>query len=468
MIVHRPSFYAALVLVLLGASLCLLDVRPRRGPQPAQLLALMALHIVLLAILGQVFNNPTLYVKATAGDGGMALPTSLLGAILAIGILTARPDAGFTAILRSAGGGGVVARRMLLVPIVLPFLLLLIIWGIHRANIVSQNFGSWLFSTAYFTAFTLIIWWVASVIRRTEVERDRAGDVIRGLNDELERRVAERTAELMEVNRHLDHRNKENETFVYSVSHDLRSPLVNLQGFSQELATVSRQVHDLLADDRLPAEIRQRGQTLIDVDMAESIHFIQTAVLRLGAIIDALLRLSRAGRVQYQMQKVDLNAAVGRIVEALHGTIHERKARVTARDLPAPWGDPTAVEQVFANLVGNALNYLDPRRPGEIEIGVTGNEGGRLLSGNGHWRIYHVRDNGMGIPEAHRAKVFQAFQRLHPEAAPGEGMGLAIVHRIVERHGGKIWLDSAPGAGTTFFVALPATAAAALRNGTPD
>jgi signal transduction histidine kinase len=284
-------------------------------------------------------------------------------------------------------------------------------------------------------------------------DRRRAEETIRRLNADLERRVTERTAELVETNAHLAQRNHENETFVYTVSHDLRAPLVNLQGFAKELAAANQDMHGLLADDRVPEDVRRRGRTLIDGDMAESIRFIQAAVLRLGAVIDSLLRLSRAGRVQYQRQPVDLNGTVGRIVEAFHGTIRDRRAEVKVTDLPPAWGDPTALEQLFANLIGNALNYLDPARPGVVEVG---SERPAPAGTNGEC-LYYVKDNGFGIPEAHRAKVFQAFQRLRPEVARGEGMGLTIVHRIAERHGGKVWLESAPGEGTTFFVTLPAT-----------
>jgi signal transduction histidine kinase len=174
--------------------------------------------------------------------------------------------------------------------------------------------------------------------------------------------------------------------------------------------------------------------------------------MRLSHIIDALLRLSRAGRIEYQPRPVDLNAVIGQVVTALHGTSQERGAAVTVGDLPSAWGDPTALEQVFANLIGNALNYLDRRRPGRVEVGV--------VAGNGHvaadgFCTYYVKDNGLGIPAAYQQKVFQAFQRVHADAAPGEGMGLAIVRRAVERHRGRIWVESAPGEGSTFFVALP-------------
>jgi light-regulated signal transduction histidine kinase (bacteriophytochrome) len=172
---------------------------------------------------------------------------------------------------------------------------------------------------------------------------------------------------------------------------------------------------------------------------------------RQGALIDALLRLSRAGRVDYQLVDVDVARTVQRIVEAMSVTIYERAATVEVHQLPPAYGDPTALEQVFANLIGNALNYLDSARPGRIEIGTL-EAGDAELQG---FNTYYVKDNGLGIPQAYHSKVFQALKRLHPEAAKGEGMGLAIVRRVVERHGGSVWFESAANEGSTFFVQLP-------------
>ena len=287
-----------------------------------------------------------------------------------------------------------------------------------------------------------------TAIVRDGTARQKYEDALRRLNHELEERVRARTAELAERNLQLAQKNEENETFVYSVSHDLRSPLVNLEGFSDELLHTARDLSKVLADDRIPGDVRARAADLVDGAMVESVTFIRAAVDRLSRIIDALLRLSRAGRVEYQPQMVDVAGVVRRVADALHGTAAEKQAAVAIGELPPAWGDPTAVEQVFANLVGNALNYLDPARPGRVEVGAAAADDGR--------QAYFVRDNGLGIPAAHLPKLFQAFQRLHPNQARGEGMGLAIVRRILERLGGAIRAESVPGEGTTFFVTLPA------------
>ena len=279
-------------------------------------------------------------------------------------------------------------------------------------------------------------------------ERKQAEAAILKLNSELEQRVRDRTAELEASNRQLRQKSEENETFVYGVSHDLRSPLVNLEGFSKELGYVSNDLGKLLENPDVPGPVRDRGRKLLQTDMADSVRYIQSAVTRLSNIIDALLRLSRAGRVVYRTERVDTEALIRRIVESMRGTITERAAEVTTGDLPPAEGDAIAIEQVFANLIGNALNYLDPSRPGKIEIGS-------MPSDRPGYCCYFVRDNGLGISEAHAGKVFQAFQRLHPDRADGEGMGLAIVRRIVDRHGGRVWLESKAGEGTTFFVLLP-------------
>jgi signal transduction histidine kinase len=278
-------------------------------------------------------------------------------------------------------------------------------------------------------------------------------EIERRLKSELERHAAD----LALVNEDLRFKTQEIETFVYSVSHDLRSPLVNLQGFSRELELSCKDLQQALGKAELAPELRRRLDA-VDRDMLESVRYILTAVSRLGNIIDALLRLSRAGRVEYQWQRVDVDTVVRRVVDAMRGTIQAKGAQVTVGALPPAWGDPTAVEQIFGNLLGNALNYLDPGRPGRIEIGAE-NDSSPIT--------YRVCDNGLGIPEKYQSKLFVAFQRLHGDIAPGEGIGLALVRRMVERHGGKIRVESREGSGTAFFLTLPPAEEDRMGDGVP-
>ncbi|MBW3541292.1 MAG: hypothetical protein KY476_13575 [Planctomycetes bacterium] len=485
----------ALYFVLCGLSLVTLDARPRTRIRPAPLLATLVAAGSLLALVGYLFDSRTFY--GVASYIPMAANTAAAFQILALGVLLARPECGPLGILTSDGAGGLMARRLLPVAVVVPLAFGWLRLAGQRAGLYDNEFGVGLMAGGTIFMFLSAVWWTGRALNRSDAARREARKQLEEANRELERRVHERTEELARMNRALerkiaDHReseeavrqlndqleeqlaqlaianaelaqqSSENEMFVYSVSHDLRSPLVNLQGFSQELGLVVADIRTILTDHELPPEVRERGVALVDGDMAESIRFIQTAVLRLSNIIDALLRLSRAGRVEYRPQQVDVSETVQRVVESMAGTIADRGASIVLNDLPPAWGDATAIEQVFANLIGNALNYLDPERPGEIEVGCTTSSTFASNADSSHplrpAHSFYVRDNGLGIDAAYANKVFQAFQRLHPERAAGEGMGLAIVRRVVERHGGRIWLESTPGVGTTFFVELPARA----------
>ncbi|SIT45923.1 putative periplasmic sensor signal transduction histidine kinase [Paraburkholderia ribeironis] len=272
----------------------------------------------------------------------------------------------------------------------------------------------------------------------------------------LKTRLEARARELAGVNEALRQETQDNEMFIYSVSHDLRSPLVNLQGFSKELQMSCDELDSIVGQAGLPEAEHRRMVHILDGDARESLHYLRSAVMRAAAIIDALLRISRAGRLEYHWQRVSVGRVVGRVVDALQGPISQRAAVVTVRELPPAWGDPAALEQIFSNLIGNALNFLDPARHGRIEVGALEPEAvDETGPGAVRMRTYYVRDNGLGIPAAYVSKVFRAFQRLHGEVATGDGIGLAVVRRTVERHGGRVWVESAEGAGSTFFVVLP-------------
>lgn len=297
----------------------------------------------------------------------------------------------------------------------------------------------------------------------------------------LKLQLQARATDLAAANDKLRQESQDNEMFMYSVSHDLRSPLVNLQGFSRELQVSCVDLRDQIDTAGLPADERRRMNEVLDGDVAESLQFLRQAVTRSAAIIDALLRMSRAGRLEYRWQRVNVARIVERALGGLAAGLAQR-ARIFVGELPPAWGDPAALEQIFGNLIDNALRHLDPSRPGLVEIGaVMPDEAAQVLEKTGalpvssiktpenalesprdpsrmsgtRTRTYYVRDNGIGIPAAYLPQLFRAFQRLHGGQSDGQGTGLALARRIAERHGGRVWVESTEGAGSTFFVALP-------------
>jgi hypothetical protein len=264
---------------------------------------------------------------------------------------------------------------------------------------------------------------------------------------DLEIRVVERTRELEITVEELQRKNREVEAFVYIVSHDLRAPLVNIQGFVRELDESCKRLKEVL--QTYPNwEICWPGVVpILNEEMGGALHYISASAAKFERLIDALLSLSRQGRQVYQLARVNVWDLVTNAVATFQQAITEAGAEVEVGQLPSVTADATALGQVFSNLIGNCLKYRSPDRPLRIAVG------GQVEGGVVH---YWVRDNGLGIPEYGKTKLFQVFQRFHSRQAEGEGMGLAIAHRIVERHGGKIWAESQEGQGTAFHFSLPA------------
>jgi PAS domain S-box-containing protein len=239
-------------------------------------------------------------------------------------------------------------------------------------------------------------------------------------------------------------KNKELETIVYVVSHDLRSPLLNVQGFGHALVRACGQLKEKFKSFDDP-EVKH----LFDVDIPRALRFIEAGVTKMDTLLSGFLRFSRLGRVVLQIQTIQMNKLVTGAAQALKFQTDEAGASVTIGDLPNCKGDPTLAGQVFSNLIDNALKYRAKDRP--CAISITGHvEGGQA--------IYCVEDNGIGIAPEHQPKVFELFHRLDPKKIYGEGLGLSIAQRAIERQQGRIWLESRPGEGTRFFVALPAVA----------
>jgi signal transduction histidine kinase len=262
----------------------------------------------------------------------------------------------------------------------------------------------------------------------------------------IDARVGSSTRILQATLEELRRKNAEVEAFVYIVSHDLRAPLVNLQGFSHELENSCVDLKEIMRRLPLPEDVHIDVRRILDSDVKGAICFIAAASSRLERLIDSLLQLSRQGRQPYKLTPIDARMLVRNILAALEVEIEQAGASFLVEDLPDFEADNTALGIVFANLLTNALRYRDPARPLVVRVG-----------GQREKEMAHVwvNDNGVGIPAAGIARLFKVFQRLHPALAPGEGVGLAIVQRILERHQGKVWAESTEGVGSTFHFRLP-------------
>lgn len=254
--------------------------------------------------------------------------------------------------------------------------------------------------------------------------------------------------ELQRVAAELAEKNKELEAIVYTVSHDLRSPLVNVQGFGKQLNRACETIRTaVLAAGPAGSVPVVTLQAPLDTAIPQALKFINAGVSKMETLLAGLLRYSRLGRVALSIRPLNVSGMLAEVLAAMKFQLDEAKAEVSVEPLPTCMGDGVQTSQVFANLIDNALKYRDPARP--LRVVITG----KIQDGQS---IYAIQDNGVGIAAEHQAKVFDIFHRLNPNASQGEGLGLTIAQRVLERQNGKIWVESCSGVGSTFFVSLPA------------
>jgi signal transduction histidine kinase len=300
------------------------------------------------------------------------------------------------------------------------------------------------------------------LVRRSARERDEAEALLRDNNVNLEATVDERTADLREANNEI-------QRFAYIVSHDLRSPLVNIMGFTSELeqlradifrriaalgrATVPASPLPAAATDTEPAlegEDRQLAQ-----DFAEALGFIKSSIAKMDRLITAILNLTREGRREFEPIRIDTSELIEAIVTTMAHQAAEAQAEIRIAQLPEIVSDRLALEQIFSNLIENALKYLKPGVPGEITVR------GRTKLG---FAIFEIADNGRGIDPKDHQRIFDLFRRAGPQDKPGQGIGLAHVRALVRRLGGTMSVQSELNNGSTFTITLPIAWTSSNRN----
>jgi signal transduction histidine kinase len=271
-----------------------------------------------------------------------------------------------------------------------------------------------------------------TLIRKNNLQLERAHAELRKANEALEERVAERTADLREAN-------DEIQRFAFIVSHDLRSPLVNVMGFTSELETLQAEIFS----ENEPTPEQREAQKR---EVAEALGFIKTSTGKMDRLINAILNLSRAGRREFNPQPVSLGTMMATMARDVAHRLHEVDGKIEIGRLPDIVSDRLALEQVFSNLIDNAIKYRREGRPLQVQIDS---------EERGNFHVIRVIDNGRGIDQRDYERIFELFRRAGAQDQPGEGIGLAHVRALVRRLGGSIRVDSEMGEGTCFTVILP-------------
>lgn len=519
----RMSIVAALNFSLIGTALLLLDVKIRQYYYPSQFFALIAGALTSIALVGYLYGVESLYSGGSFSS--MAVHTALSFALLALGILCARPQQGIMEIVSAKNIGGEILRRLVPIALFIPVALgWLRLWG-QQAGLYETAFGVALMAISTTVLLGIIIWWTANRLNHVDLNRiqsdqrfskifhnspvatsitklkdgrfvevndsairlygfsreellghtlvelgilsnekeraqitqqikdygfvhnlevilhskdgqahnillsselielDGQPHILKLAHDITERKKSEER--LRRVADELMRSNKELEQFAYVSSHDLQEPLRMVSSYVQLLSR------------------RYKGK--LDSDADEFIGFAVEGVNRMKVLINDLLAFSRVGTRGNEFAPVALEEALEQVLRNLEITIEDNQAVITRDPLPQVLADDGQMVQLFQNLVGNAIKFHSEAPP-KVHVGVRREDD--------HWLLF-VRDNGIGIDPEFSERVFVIFQRLHSrEEYQGTGIGLAICRKIVERHGGRIWVESQPGKGATFYFTL--------------
>lgn len=232
---------------------------------------------------------------------------------------------------------------------------------------------------------------------------------------------------------------------LYITTHDLRSPLVNIDGFTREMKASLDELNTLFTEEINQLRNSNKVKRILEEEIPEAVHFITSSTAKMDRLLTGLLALSRLGRQKLTFHKLNMNQLMNQVLENYQFHIENNNIQIEMEDLPDCTGDDLQINQLFSNLIGNSIKFLDNQKKGIIKI-----KGEKEKNGV----VYSVEDNGIGISKEYQEKIFNIFEKLDPQK-PGIGLGLNIVLQITDKHNGTLQLESDLGKGTKFIVFLP-------------
>jgi len=411
---NRMAPNTAFNFILSGISIFFFKYETKRKHIISQYLILVVALISLLSIIGYIYGVRSFYGVLTYIP--MAINTSFCFLLISTSIFLSSSDKGFIAEFTNNYLGSVMARKLIPSIVIIPTLLgFMILYG-EKYRLYTSHFGMALFTASNILIFAYLIKRTQTTINKADIARTGAEKKMIALNLKLE----ERTVALEVLN-------KELESFSYSVSHDLKAPLRYIKGYTK-----------ILQEDYAPL-LGENGNKTMSV-IIRNTH-------KMESLINDLLEFSRIRRTELQRSACDMDRLVRTVLQEQLMTLKDKEYEIKIDTLYPCSGDPAMIEQVWVNLISNALKYASKNDKPVIEIGSYLNK---------EEKIYFVKDNGVGFDMEYANKLFAVFQRLHSEKDfEGTGIGLAIVHRIITRHGGRVWAEAIKNEGAQFYFSLP-------------
>lgn len=409
---NRMAPNTAVCFILTGLSVLVLDRRTRRGRRYSEYLSGMVLLLSLLSVIGYIYQA-SFYYRVLAFIP-MALHTALCFFLVSTAVFFLYPDKGFMAEVTSHRAGGRMARKILPAIVLGPVLLGLVILVGQRAGWYDPEFGAATYTIGVILSLLITSWAAMRSLNESDAIRDSTEKTLEGVNHTLKQQADQ-----------LEALNKELESFSYSVSHDLMSPLRIIAGY----ATIFNDDYSEKLDDE--------GKKVVGV--------ILKNISRMNRMIESLLQFAKLGRNSVTKKNISMQQLAEDAVRELKQSM-DHKAEISVGVLPSCHGDPTLVSLIFQNLLSNAVKYSSKNERPLVYVGAE-NQHGEV--------VYFVKDNGTGFDMKYYDKLFGVFQRLHHESEfSGTGIGLATVNRIVRKHGGKIWAEAKPEEGATFYFTM--------------